>query len=210
MTQLPSRTGHDNAAETDGGVIDLARRRRSRVMLVALALLFIGPLLGSLVYHAGGGNWRPPPVSHGTLIDSPPLLTRFTVQTPDLQGQPVRLDGRWTLLFPGATQCDESCAEILYQLRQVRTALGKDTARLQRLYLLESAVTPDGIDPGVHPDLGVAVSAPMFAALQEMSDQPFLFYLVDPGGRPVTGYTAEFEQRGLLEDIKHLLAFANP
>lgn len=199
-----------NVASPSGQTpVDPARRRRSRIVLVAFATLFLGPLAGSWIYHLSGGTWRPAPESHGILLESAPLLAGLSMEPIEGgKGEPVRFSGHWTLLYPGTPHCDSRCAEALYALRQVRIALGKDTNRLQRIYLVNDGQEPMGVDRGVHPDLLIVASSSTLQVLRELGGD-HRFYLIDPAGRPVTAYGDDFEQRGLLEDVKHLLTFSN-
>ena len=77
------------------------------------------------------GHWRPTgSVQHGELLDpARPVALRLVLP----EGKPsdgAGLRGRWVLAYVGsAAACDQRCRTGLYDIRQVRLALGKDMSR---------------------------------------------------------------------------------
>lgn len=190
-------------------------------MLLLLASLFFGPLLLASVWYGHADRWPLPEqrANHGRLISPPqPLLG---VQLQDLQGRPLggdALQGRWSLVYPGQPTCDAACENLLYQTRQVRTALGKDTERVQRIYLLASAPhDPARLEAlrGLHPDLLLAVLAsPAIVAQFPEADAASLWsgqrlYVVDPLGNLMMRYRATQDPKDILADLKRLLRLSH-
>ena len=113
----------------------------------------------------------------------------------------------WTLLYIDQGDCAELCQEALYRSRQVRTALGKESERIQRVFLRGSNV--DLADD--HPDLIVAdarsAGARDLIATFPASAQPDTgnIYLIDPLGNLMMRFPLEDNPRGMLLDLKKLL-----
>lgn len=194
---------------------------RGRFMLLLLASLFFGPLLLASVWYGHADRWPLPEqrANHGQLISPPQPLAGLQLQ--DLQGRPLAGDsfqGRWSLVYPGLPTCDAECENLIYQTRQVRTALGKDTERVQRVYLLaEVPRDPARLEAlrGLHPDLLLAVLAspetvaqfPEADAEAPWSGQQL--YVVDPLGNLMMRYDATQEPKDILADLKRLLRLSH-
>lgn len=190
-------------------------------MLLLLASLFFGPLLLASIWYGHADRWPLPEerANHGQLISPPPSLAGL--QLHDLQGRPLAGDGwqgRWLLVYPGLPTCDAECENLLYQIRQVRTALGKDTERVQRIYLLaEVPRDPVRLEAlrGLHPDLLLAVLAsPETVAQFPEADAATLWsgqqlYVVDPLGNLMMRYSATQEPKDILADLKRLLRLSH-
>ena len=128
------------ASQPDSAAID-ARTRRGRIQMLMLLLACAAPVIASyFVYYvikpAGGKT------NFGTLV------------YPAQEFNPVWLDaplqGKWTLLIARpAGEChikDEKCIEALFLMRQVKVAMGRESERVQLLW-----VNTDGkpVDPEV-------------------------------------------------------------
>ena len=194
---------------------------RGRLLLVALASLFFGPLIAASLWYRHADRWPLPEqrANHGELLS--PIQTLDEIRLTGLDGRPLApemLRGRWSLVYLGGPECDADCQHFLYQIRQVRTALGKETERVQRLYLLRSPPT----DPAslralsrLHPDLVVAIlGAPAVDeqirrvhAAEDWSGANL--YLVDPLGNLVLRYGADQDPRDVLTDLRRLLRLSH-
>lgn len=190
---------------------------RGRFMLLLLASLFFGPLLLASIWYSHADRWPLPRqrANHGELISPPRSMTGLPLQ--DLQGRPLAsnsLRGRWSLVYPGLPVCDAGCEHFLYQIRQVRTALGKDINRVQRIYLLpEVPADPAPLEAlrRLHPDLLFAVLAsPSTMGTFPEADPALLWsgrqlFVVDPLENLMMRYHADQDPKGVLADLKRLL-----
>ena len=182
---------------------DARRLLRSRLYLLGLVLAFAGPLIASVVlYHnpqlrgdIGGG-------SHGSLILPPRPLGRDLFRQP---GQPPR----WTLLYRAqAAHCDLNCEASLFMMRQVRQSLASRRRRTQAMILFEQA----GLQAnylGVLENFGpgqVRIISPGHD-VPALRDQPAdSLFIVDPLGNLLMHYDDQSTSRGILADLKRLLA----
>ena len=196
-----------------------AHDRRQRRLLIVLALMFFAPLGLAFYLYYGHGTWHPGGhVNAGDLIQpARPLpslsLPLWGAGTTD----PNFLKRKWTFLYVAAGPCAEACRTRLYDTRQVRLALDRDMARVQRVFVAE----PDCCDARwlheQHPDLitvraGAAV-APLLALLPGWDGATFAaaprVYLIDPLGNLMMSYAADAKAKGMLEDMKRLLRLSS-
>lgn len=120
---------------------------------------------------------------------------------------------KWTFLLVTRDACNDQCQSNLYYMRQIRTLLGRDTERLQNVFI--SSVAIDGEMQALlkeYPDLVV---------VNEFSDNQLLsqfvaedgvaigstprLYLVDPDQNYMMVYPAEIDEYRVLEDIRKLM-----
>jgi hypothetical protein len=203
--------------------------RRRRRGLIGIALLFLAPLaLAFLLYY--GVGWHPSGrLNHGDLIDpAEPLpevvLPRIEVEKP-ASGAPHEesvssqklFKGKWTLLYWGQGSCPSDCQAELYKARQVRTALGKDRERVQRVFIAGGECCDTNLLRTMHPDLITVRDVPEAAPLVELlrKSQPLAesaldrIYVVDPLGNLMMSYAADATPKGMLEDLKRLLGLSH-
>ena len=182
---------------------DAQRLLRSRLYLLGLVLAFAGPLVASVVlYHNPqlrgdvGGN------SHGSLILPPQPLNRDLFLVP---GQPPR----WTLLYHArAASCDLNCEATLFMMRQVRQSLGSKRNRTQTLILLGSEELRMGYAQVLERFQSDQVRVlPQNHDAHALDVQPGdALFIVDPLGNLLMHYDDRSTSRGILGDLKRLLA----
>lgn len=176
---------------------------RSRLYLLALALAFLGPLLAAaLVYtspelRAGLGGR-----SHGELILPPRPLERAWFRA---AGEPPR----WTLLYRAQSPaCGLECEALLFMARQAHAALGARAGRAQVRVWLERAEHRPAYAAALRrlpPDAARVLPADFDPA--PFADRPRdALFLVDPLGNLLMQYGDGAAARGLLRDLKRLLA----
>lgn len=175
-----------------------AAQRRSRLILVGLAALFLGPLLFSWAYRQLGLDWYPAPRLSGVLIQPPVAVPLDTVAAIPA--------GRWKLVVAGP--CDDACWKTLVDLRQIWRSLPRYQEALARLY--------------VHPP-GQGLSAErlqeqagmvqfedrngrLLAALGDAaSPSDTAFVLVDPRNLAMLRFRKDYDPRAARKDLDHLL-----
>jgi len=198
-------------------------RARNLRTLAALAAVFLLPLALSFVIYYGTG-WRPSGhVNHGRLIDPPrPLpavaLPRVSLDAGDavaagaLAGTGTRLRNRWSLVYVGGGDCEAACRQALYVMRQTRVGLNNDMTRVERVFLVSRACCDRSFLAREHPglevlDASVPAAQPLLA--QFPAERAHTLFVVDPLGNLMMSYDARANPRGLLEDLKKLLALSH-
>jgi hypothetical protein len=128
------------ASQTDASVIN-AQTRRGRIQMMLLLLACAAPVIASyLAYYV----FKPEgaKTNFGTLVQP--------VQDVNPAWFDIPFNGKWTLLVARpAGECtikNESCLEALFLMRQLRVAVGRESGRVQLVW-----VNTDGksVDPEV-------------------------------------------------------------
>jgi hypothetical protein len=185
------------------------KQARSKLLIpVLLALLFVGPFVTAIVlYYYGGDSWRPQgSVAHGILIENPTSLDIGSLVLPD--GSSTRFTGKWSLLYVGSGSCAAACQQTLYEVRQVRQALGKEMSRVQRHFIATSGISTAELMQDAHPDLIVIDAAVpggdrILATLGEHSEGDV--FVVDPLGNIMMRFPAGTSMKDMHKDLSLLL-----
>jgi hypothetical protein len=203
-----------------------ALRARNLRTLAALAALFLLPLvLAFFTYY--GTDWRPSAhLNHGRLISpARPLpavaLPRVSLETstpgmtPGITPSattPFR-SHHWSLVYIGGGDCDASCRETLYFMRQTRLGLNSDMTRVERVFLVSRDCCNRSFLAHEHAGLVVLdASAPPAEGLLASfppEEREHTLYVVDPLGNLLMSYDARDNPHGLLEDLKKLLRLSH-
>ena len=156
-----------------------------RWKMLAVLLVCAAPVIASyLAYYVVRPEGRR---NFGELIDPQRPIPAITGRA--LDGRPVELPtlkGQWLLLAVAGGSCDARCEKDLYFQRQMRQALGKEMARVDRVWLINDAAE---VPPALLPALaGATVLRTEPAALQAWlapgpgQAQGSHLYVVDPLG----------------------------
>lgn len=189
--------------------------RRQRLLLVLVISAFVVPLVVAwlLIDH-----WRPGgSVQHGELMNpTRPVALQFTLLGQQGLAGSEAWRGRWVLVYVGsAAHCDARCRTSLYDMRQVRLALGRDLERVKTALLLDGT-------PGTelhqwlaseHPNTEIAIANSanqnlLFMAFPQAGKLGDWIYLLDPLGNLVIRYPVDIDPRGLLKDLQRLLKWS--
>ena len=180
----------------------------TRLVPALMALLFFGPLaIAIIMYYSGGARWRPQSsVAHGTLLAQPRTLPGEVMLLAD--GATAGFTGKWSLLYVGRGDCDDACKEALYQTRQVRRALGKEMARVQRFFIVTGGTPNPGFIAADHPGLlvmaeGLAARDAVLATLGAFADGEV--FVADPLGNVILRFPAGTSMKDMHADLKLLL-----
>lgn len=184
------------------------KRPGNRLVPTLMALLFFGPLAVAIsLYYLGGAQWRPSgSVAHGVLLLPPRELPTGVMVLPD--GATADFGGKWSLIYVGRGDCDESCKAALYRTRQVRRALGKEMSRVQRVFIATSGAPNAGFLATDHPGLlvltdGLSSRDVALATLGEFTEGDV--FIADPRGNVVLRFPPGTAMKDMHEDLKLLL-----
>ncbi len=119
----------------------------------------------------------------------------------------------WRIMIVGEGGCDQTCEHLVYYTRQIHTAMGKYTNRIERLYLATDS------EPGTNPLGGLAkdypklnllyTSAPAGETLRAAAEGEPAYFVVDPEGWVILAYSAEADGKDIMADLKFLLKNSN-
>jgi cytochrome oxidase Cu insertion factor (SCO1/SenC/PrrC family) len=175
-----------------------------RLRLAGLAALFAAPIAASLVTYF----WlRPAPgSSYGELLLPPATITAQRFGAAD--GAPfefARLAGKWIMVVSDSAACAPACRAKLATMRQVRTALGRNAGRVERVFVVDDARAPDAATLAGFEGTLVAVTPPGARVSAGAGNDREHIYLVDPHGNVMMRWRAEADPRRMLGDLQRLL-----
>lgn len=193
------------------------RQRRNRVTLILLMAVFFVPLLMAIVLSKSD-SWRPGKTkNHGELITPVRQLGEFNLY--GLDGAAFQLkdvQGKWTVVYVGGSDCNDICKDVLYKIRQSRLAQSGNAQRVHYVYLLTDkapavslrALLPEHdklrVVTGDAAELNKLINNFTFDPAQPVSGAQRA-YVIDPMGRVMMSYKADFTGKGMIKDLEHLL-----
>lgn len=174
----------------------------SRVKLLLLIGLFALPLAASyLAYYF----WQPSGrKNYGELIRQ----VEADLGGTDLSGRPWHLSslkGKWVMVYVGSGACAATCEQLLYFMRQTRTAQGRERDRVERLWVLTDRVPPRDDLQQAHTGLRYLRPATPPGRVFAGSDSGAHLYMIDPLGHLMLRWPQQPDPRRMIKDIKHLL-----
>lgn len=191
--------------------------RSNKIKLLVLILVpFVLMLLAWFIFYSGIG--MPTGTSNrGTLINPPLQINELLPDGAELVAGRENL--QWFFLLPSRAVCDQACEQRLYLTRQIRTALGKHTHKIQRLLLKEAGTELDEdfqiLLNEEHSDLNVqeiswakletALAEHDTAAATATTDG---YYLADFRGFIMMYYGGQHSYKDTMTDVKFLLKYA--
>lgn len=178
------------------------RVKMNRLKLLLLIGLFALPVVASyLAYYV----WQPTArKNYGELIKQ----VELQVVGVGLDGKPMdmsSLKGKWVMVYVGGGECLKTCQDLLYYMRQTRTAQGKEMDRIERLWLLTDDVVPAAelqtFQAGLHYLKPDSSPVPQFVG----SETGAYLYMVDPFGHLMMRWPLNPDPSLMIKDIKLLL-----
>jgi len=183
---------------------DPGRRRGRRLALAILAVCAAPFVAAWFAYFV----WQPQSrMNYGELIESHPLIDP---ELRRLDGAPFRLShlrGKWVLLQLDSGACADFCLRKSLYMRQLRLAQGKETERIERVWLVTDRVEPD---PWLLRDYAGAyvvraAGSPILAEFPAARSASDHIYIVDPLGNLMLRFPEDPEPGRMLKDLARLL-----
>ena len=204
-----------NAGGADFGNTDLWR---SRLKLICIFSLFLGPLLVAFFWYYGLGAILLPKgkSNHAPLINPVVTLTPFENSLFNhgrISSGRISLESlkhKWTIVHLLNSNCEAQCQKSLYNTRQTRIALGKDAARVQRYVVINDSVLANEIQQR-HADVvlvnqsGEGLQKQLQRIIEQHNISSDDALLVDPVGNVMMVIPVDLDPRLLLKDLKKLL-----
>jgi cytochrome oxidase Cu insertion factor (SCO1/SenC/PrrC family) len=192
-------------------------KKHPKIVLLLMIAVLVGPILFAWMLIQKGERHQLRTSNHGDLIPSMPNITNthfLNVQTKEtITGKNMR--GKWWLLYVGPQKCYSECHNIIYNMRQIRVALGKNAPQLDRAFINDPACATDRCEQYInthYPDMLNAKIEKrdfhkLFTPISNPIDREMIgeLYIIDPKGNIMMRYAAEVEARDVLSDLKRLL-----
>jgi hypothetical protein len=186
---------HDTAASAN-----LARNRRT---LWLILLVCAAPIIASYLAYL---FWAPTGrVNYGDLIEARAMPDTSLAASDGSAFRFSELKGQWVLLTSGTAACDTTCRQKLVYMRQVRLAQSKESARIERVWLLTDTGMPEPALVAEHPGLRIIRGAEIAATLPAVRAPADHIYVVDPLGHLMMRFPADPDPRRILKDVSRLL-----
>lgn len=185
---------------------DVRGVNRGRLTLILIFAFFAMPM-GVAWLMNFGGDWMPgATANHGTLVQPVlPVDAEGLVEPSGALLDPDLFRGEWTLMFRLAGDCDESCRQVLYVMRQVRLAQGKNIDRVHRLLVLDGTQPPHWVGEVQEHYPGLLIAHPASEGGTARLPAAGRIYLVDPLGNLMMEYAPHADPRGMIKDLERLL-----
>jgi hypothetical protein len=147
---------------------------------------------------------------------TPPVELPADLPLTDLQGNEVAsksLRGQWLLVVAQPAECGEACERQLYVQRQLREMLGKERARVDKVWLVPGEAAPNAKLLAALSQKGAEVTVlrvpkeHLETWLKPESGKTLAdhFYLVDPMGNWMERAPADPEPKKLKADLDRVL-----
>ena len=191
---------------------------RNKIILTVVMALAVVPMAVAVLMYAV--NWRPAAtVNVGELIVPVRPIADHVLQTLDGKTMPFsKLHGKWTMLYFDSSACAEACVKNLYLMRQTQIAQGKESDRVQRVFVVTDTAAVPALTarlaeyPGMYVLTGdeksLAELARNFGIAEGQLAQQHSVYLIDPQGNLMMRYAPDVDPAGVRKDLKRLLEYS--
>jgi cytochrome oxidase Cu insertion factor (SCO1/SenC/PrrC family) len=188
---------------------DKQKQNSGRWKLFAVLLVCAAPVIASyLAYYVVKPQGR---TNYGTLLD-PRAHPIPSLGSTTLEGQPISLDaykGKWIMLQVNGTDCEDSCRTKLYNMRQLRTAQGKNRDRVERVWLITDDKPLDTMlmreYDGTHLIRAKPELIRAWLPVAEGATTEDHLYMIDPLGNLMMRFPKDADPNKIKKDLSKLL-----
>jgi hypothetical protein len=194
-----------------------------KFVLIAIAVLFLTPLLLALFMQSNWWNFQPSAFANRGILVEPPILFPFDMlQRQSFDPALTQSDRKkWTLLFPFGDECNRPCLEAAASLRQIHLATGKDQNKVGIALLTRQQPAAELIQQ-------LNVIYPLFEIFIDESNRAVQLlghlntgqktdfaqladgqaFLLDPDNNIILRYTSGFDPNDIARDLDRLLTWS--
>ncbi|MDG2253188.1 MAG: hypothetical protein P8K73_06060 [Methylophilaceae bacterium] len=183
---------------------------KPRLALIGIALTFFIPIFVSwyLVFFSDYKE-SIKTVNNGELIS--PIVNLGEINMLSFTDDKVyNQERKWILVFLVNEECNELCQENLYQIRQIRLAIGRDQDKLERLIISSTKLDWTSYRKDFPGQKFIDDSMSNFDKIintftsnQELKRNSI--YLIDPYGNLMMQYKKGTKPNGIIKDIERLI-----
>lgn len=184
------------------------QQRSNRVVWLILAICVLPVIASTALYLF----WRPNSfVNHGELLE-PALLHEVAFKRAN--GPPFsfsEISGQWAFVSLDSGSCGEFCERKLYLMRQIRLTQGKDSDRIERVWLITDGTPPPaGVLAKYEGTKAIMLAndADLTAFPAETRASDYIF-VVDPLGNLMMRYPPDVDPSKIKKDISKLLRLSS-
>ena len=184
---------------------DLATRRKSRLHLVLIALVFLAPLIVAGLLSVAG--WQPGVAGEGQAILPQRNFAQENVQVLMENGQLWAwrdTQPRLTLVALAGPDCADRCMHELTQLAKARAMLNRSQSRLRLLYLGQPPASADAGGLRNYWKIGKDTDGRL-AVYRPASADSVSAILVESNGTALSLYPTGMDAASLLRDMRKVI-----
>lgn len=191
----------------------ISQQNKGRLVLVTIALMFFLPILLAWFLNFYSDFKRDAQgIHHGELI-VPPLPLGDLKVTAIGASEVLSLEKKWTLIFLVSNQCDLTCEDKLYQLRQIRLAVGKDRDKVERVLVVDKELDWSDYKNSFQNQKVIVKGSPSYESIIKNLKSVKNFdsnaiYLMDAYGSLIMKYAYKTAPKGIIKDIERLIRVA--
>ena len=193
-------------------------QNKGRKQLILVIGFFVAPIIIAIIMYnlvpeGGPANTK----NHGDLVvPARPLIDVELKTEADKIYKFSDMNKTWVMVYIGNADCDKTCADVLYKMRQSRLAQRGEHLRIKRLYISTNGKAKTSLLKvlKVHPGLEIVHGEA--SAIKNVLEQFKLenkaatksaqrLYFVDPFGNLMMSYERDFDAKGLIKDMTLLL-----
>ena len=190
--------------------MSLSQKNKGKLTLIGIFLLFFIPIIASwyLVFYTDFMQ-DSQGIQHGTLVS--PVVSIGSIKAKEISTMSeVEITKKWVLVFIQNNVCDESCNERLYQLRQIRLALGEDRDKVDRLVIFNQINDYNELKDSYSGQKFIDNSFKDYQFLVKKfnvvhSDKTNPIFLLYPYGFLMMQYPQGTDPKGIIKDIERLI-----
>ena len=194
------------------------QNNKGRKQLILLVAFFVAPIaLAIFVYNTMPAGGPGKTKNYGDLVTPARPLTDIALQTES--GKNFKFSDMkktWVMVYIGSADCDKTCADVLYKMRQSRLAQRGEHLRIKRLYISTAGKAKPSLVKVLKDHPGLEVVSGKTTEVNSVIQQFKLenkttaktanrLYLVDPFGNLMMSYESDFDAKGLIKDVELLL-----
>ena len=193
-------------------------QNKGRKQLILVIGFFVAPIIIAIIMYnlvpeGGPANTK----NHGDLVvPARPLIDVELKTESDKIYKFSDMNKTWVMVYIGKAECDKTCADVLYKMRQSRLAQRGEHLRIKRLYISTNGKAKASLlkvlkkHPGleiVHGELSVITNVLEQFKIENKDETKTAqrLYFVDPFGNLMMSYESDFDAKGLIKDMTLLL-----
>ncbi len=176
-----------------------------------VVIAFVAPVVAAYALFFLGIT--PPAFSNkGELLD--PIIDvgsfALTDDNDELIGRDEITNHKWHMIYFSGASCDDACNQVLYNMRQINIAVGKNANRLRRLliHLEKPSIEFQALIVKEYPEAkhANANSETVEAALQQVGPEfrSNEVYIMDPLGNIMLRFTQDQPYKDMLHDLNKM------
>ncbi len=183
--------------------------------LLTLFFLFLIPITAAWYffhYHILFGT-----INEGQLIQPPSTIDTLALQNENATPFPTKnLLGSWVMMYVVPKNCDQYCMNNLYNMRQIRIALGKDQYRVRRLIVTTDQVKDVALNDLINNEYQGTLHGVVKSKLYKqfirknhiilIDANGAALFMVDPQGYILMSYKPTESAEHILKDIHRLIS----